>query len=49
MGGDFEKAVEAEKKAVRLNPDDDALGKRLEEMERLKAAIKSGDFLKPAP
>jgi tetratricopeptide (TPR) repeat protein len=49
MGGDFEKAVEALKKAVQLNPDDEVLGKRLEEMEELQAAVKSGDLWKPAP
>jgi tetratricopeptide (TPR) repeat protein len=34
MGGDFDKAVEAEKMAVRLNPDDEAMKKRLEELEK---------------
>ncbi len=44
--GDFEKAVEAQKKAVELNPDDEILRKRLSEMERVREGLKSGVFHK---
>ena len=40
MSGDFEKAVNAEKKAVKLKPSDENLKKRLEEMEKIQQAIK---------
>jgi tetratricopeptide (TPR) repeat protein len=46
MEGDFEKAVEAEKKAFELKPEDEAIKKRLEEMEKLEGAVKEGGFHK---
>jgi tetratricopeptide (TPR) repeat protein len=49
MGGDFEKAVEYEKKAVRLKPDDEVLKRRLEELEKLESAVKEGGSHKAAP
>jgi Tfp pilus assembly protein PilF len=36
MEGDFEKAVEAEKKALELKPEDEVLKKRLGELEKLR-------------
>ena len=44
MGGDFEKAVEAQKRAVELRPEDEGLRRRLEEMEKLLEGLKRGDF-----
>ena len=46
MSGDFEKAIAAEKKALKLKPGDEALKKRLAEMVRLREAIKKGEFHK---
>ena len=48
--GDFGSAILAEKKALRLRPGDEAMEKRLVEMERLRDAIKKGEFHEtPAP
>lgn len=44
--GDFDKAVDAEKKAVRLKPSDDNLKKRLAEMEKVRQGIKKGEYHK---
>jgi tetratricopeptide (TPR) repeat protein len=40
--GDFAKAVEAQKEAVELNPEDENLKKRLSEMERIREGLKKG-------
>ncbi|MBI3753947.1 MAG: tetratricopeptide repeat protein [Deltaproteobacteria bacterium] len=48
VSGDFEKAVDAEKKAVKLKPSDENLKKRLAEMQRLRDAIKKGEYHKKA-
>lgn len=42
LSGDFEKAVEAEQKALRLDPKNEVLKKRLVEMERVGKGIKEG-------
>lgn len=42
LSGDFEKAVEAEQKALRLDPKNEVLKKRLAEMERVRKGIKEG-------
>lgn len=42
LSGDFEKAIEAEKKALRLDPKNEVLKKRLSEMERVGKGIKEG-------
>lgn len=42
LSGDFEKAVEAEKKALKLDPENDTLKKRLAEMERVGKGVKEG-------
>jgi len=48
--GDFGNAILAEKKALRLRPGDKAMKKRLGEMERLRDAVKKGEFNEtPAP
>lgn len=46
LKGDFEKAVDAEKKALRLKPSDENLKKRLAEMERVRQGIKKGEYHK---
>ncbi len=46
LKGEYEKAVEAEKKAVELKPDDETLKRRLKEMERITEALKKGDYHK---
>ena len=48
MSGDFEKAVNAEKKAVKLRPSDEGLKKRLAEMEKVREGIKKGEYHKKA-
>lgn len=40
--GDFDRAVEAEKKAVRLDPKNEVYKKRLAEMEKVREGIKKG-------
>ncbi len=44
MSGDFEKAVEIQKRAVELKPDDEKLKGRLKEMERILEGLKTGKF-----
>jgi Tfp pilus assembly protein PilF len=46
MSGDFEKAVNAGKKAVKLRPSDEGLQKRLAEMEKVREGIKKGEYHK---
>lgn len=46
MSGDFEKAVDAEKRAVKLRPSDENLKKRLAEVERVMEGIKKGEYHK---
>ena len=49
MGGDFKKAAEAEKKALELKPGDEAIKRKIEELEKLEAAVEEGGFHDPAP
>lgn len=44
--GDFDAAIKAEKKALKLKPDDEKLKARLSEMEKVKAGMEKGDFHK---
>lgn len=46
MSNDFEKAVNAEKKAVKLKPKDENFKKRLAEMERVREGFKKGEYHK---
>lgn len=46
MGGYFEKAVNAEKRALKLRPSDDKFKKRLAELERVMEGIKKGEYRK---
>ena len=46
MSGDFEKAVDAEKRAVKLRPSDEKFKKRLAELERVMEGIKKGEYHK---
>lgn len=44
--GDFERAVNAEKKAVKLKPSDENFRKRLAEMQKIRDAVKKGEYHK---
>lgn len=46
MSGDFDNAIAAEKRAVKLKPRDENLKKRLAEMERVREGIKKGEYHK---
>ncbi len=45
-GGEFQSAVEAARRSLELKPDNPPLRARLAEMERLRAAVESGEFHK---